>query len=258
MSKLIKELGTLVHNNLGEVMKQITNQVKVELQKTKDVAKRVEQDYNDFKDMIDFKIKAQQNAYKRLKESIATMNKASKDFESAAKKWQAEEMAKAIAKAAMSIFSNIAGMFTGNPPNFDSAQEAIESIADILEQIDKLIHLIADLAEMFETIQSTFEVNTSYGKSDLDSLQFEVTKDFAKSLEQASYYKDKTQDFDNLTVMANSNIDNMAKKVDVPEAIELKGAMTMAGLAGKDLVNEVREVYRVFQLLSPKSKWLEL
>lgn len=232
MVKIVNELGTLVGKNFNEAMKIITSQVQTELENARDVANKVEQDYNDFKENVDQKISDQKYAYKVLKEAVNELNKVTKQFEKAVKTWQDEEIAKAAAMATVSLFSNIAGIFAGKAPDVDE-------LFDALERIAKLIELILDIAKMMKTIIATFDVNVKYDKAGLEDIKFEATKDFTEALKQSSYFKEKSYQFDNLTSSANSYIEQLEEQTELKEATELKKTMVNTGSAGNQLVNEV-------------------
>ena len=232
MGKITEELGNLVGNNFNEVMEQITIHVRTEMEKAIDVANKVENDYNDFKKNVDFKIMDQKNAFKKLKENVNTLNVKIEEFKTALEKWQLEKTIQAAVDATVSVLSNIAAILTARAPD-------TSKLVDALEKIAALIELIHDIYKMIQTITSTFDVNTKYDKNALEDLKFEATTDFTKSLEQASYFKQKAYQFDNLTSSANAYIDQIVAKTELTEAIELKNAMTLAGEAGNRLVNEV-------------------
>ena len=232
LGKITEELGNLVGNNFNEVMEQITIHVRTEMEKAIDVANKVEKDYTDFKKNVDHKIMDQKFAFKKLKENVNALNVKIEEFKTALEKWQIEETIAAAVRATISVLRNIATILTGKAPLTSKVVYALEKIAALME-------LIYDIYEMIKTIMSTFDVNTKYDKDALEDLQFEATIDFTESLKQASYFKQKAYQFDELTSSANAYIDQIVSKTKLNEATDLKNAMTLAGEAGNRLVNEV-------------------
>ena len=112
------------------------------MEKAIDVANKVENDYNDFKKNVDFKIMDQKNAFKKLKENVNTLNVKIEEFKTALEKWQLEKTIQAAVDATVSVLSNIAAILTARAPDTSKLVDALEKIAALIELIHDIYKMI--------------------------------------------------------------------------------------------------------------------
>ena len=226
----IKALGTLTGENFLARLRLIARQVEIEMEKNQDALNRVREDYNDFKDTVDFRIEEQKRAYRNLNEKKKFMEIALKNLQDAVEKWKEFETIKGILGLAASFLVSAAGAVLGQLDVGDLWDKEVEWM--------EINILIMEIDKMMKVIHKTFQDNIKYGRLDLD--EFEVTKDYATSLKLASYMKSKTENFANLTRMANHHIDTIERETGVAEAREFQDAIIATTDAASLFVNEVQ------------------
>ena len=234
MTKILKNVGQLIHGGLKETMTQTLNSANLESEFSEKTVKKWEKEFEMFKATVDTRIKEQKHTYNSLDTEMNKLNGTLESFQKGLDRWKAEQ----IVKAAFSLMMNIAGMFAGKPPDLNDAWDTIEKTIDAIKNVMKTI---SNLAEIMETIRNAFSVNVKYDVSALDDIKFEPTLDFNKALEQGSTFLERSADFFELEKVAKIVLPRVDAKTKngVDEIEDLMSVMTTIAKLGNDLVNQV-------------------
>ena len=130
MTNILKDqmqaLGGLMNKNMKESASSTLKTAELEKQHSQEALGQWEQNYNRAKANVDENIKQQNMTFTILNGLLAKMNRTTARFERGLEKWKYEQ----LAKAAVSFFTQVAGILGGNAPDFDDAAETVDEIAE--------------------------------------------------------------------------------------------------------------------------------
>lgn len=233
MNNIITNLGNLLGGNFKQLVELLVSDLQLELDNSKEANANIEQEFELFKKTVDQKIKDQKVAFADLKNLSGIVEVASKDMESALTAHQTAELTTAVISGITSLAASIGGMFLGLPPN-PSTFQVLAGIAEITNVIIEVAKMMAEVAQMFG-------MNTNIDRSALHNLEFEITRDYEKGLQQASYFKSKLPQFTKLRTLAYTQLNRIEvmTKNKVSAVTYMKQKLFEASDSGVFFVNEV-------------------
>ena len=234
MTNILKDqmqaLGGLMNKNMKESASSTLKTAELEKQHSQEALGQWEQNYNRAKANVDENIKQQNMTFTILNGLLAKMNRTTARFERGLEKWKYEQ----LAKAAVSFFTQVAGILGGNAPDFDDAAETVDEIAEAAK-------FLPALWEMIQTILDTFVSIQKHDSSSFDNLEFQPTYNFDRALQQSTYFLERANDFDEIKLTADIVLTRIDEKTDfgVDGLEDLRKLMANIAIKGERFVDQV-------------------